>query len=154
MDNLLVSLQVAESTENKLVCSIKFVRIVIALKKVIVSSKLKLVKSHCSIWLVQKRHDSIVKSSSLCLRMQYLIYSICLLSINTLAPGRCGCNFQWVILKQIKCSKSWTFSMKSSSNGCHRTKSMRYQHKFSQATSHYLTQLWPSSMSPYDVIRL
>ena len=75
--------------------------------------------------------------------------------INSLAPGRFECNFRSEIFKLTLVIDGWGISGEIA----HRWMSMDYTDNelilvqvmawCPQATSHYLSQCWPRSMSPY-----
>ena len=80
--------------------------------------------------------------------------------INSLAPSRFWLNFRGVIFKQILVIDGWVISceitLRWMSQGRTNDKSTLVQVMAwcPQATSHYLNQCWPRSMSPYGVTRL
>ena len=79
--------------------------------------------------------------------------------INSLAPGRSACNFENVVFKLALL----IYIFKSSYDNVARWIPQELTDDKStlvqvmawcrQATSHYLTQCWPRSLSPYDVTR-
>ena len=81
--------------------------------------------------------------------------------VNSLAPGRFEWNFKWTILKLIlvtthsawdisyEITLSW-ISLDFTDGKSTLVQVMAWCH---QATSHYLNQCWPRSMSPYGVTR-
>ena len=81
-----------------------------------------------------------------------------LLRFNSLAPGRSGCNFEKVVFKLallICIFKSYDnvarwIPQELTDNKSTLVQVMAWCH---QATSHYLSQRWPRSMSPYGVTR-
>ena len=90
----------------------------------------------------------------------YIIYNLgSFLSVNSLAPGRTGCHFRSAIFNLVLLISIFT----SSNDNAHRWMPWDLTHNKStlvqvmawcrQATSHYLSQYWPSSMSPYGVTR-
>ena len=89
--------------------------------------------------------------------LNVLTYS---LFIKSLVPGRPKWNFRLVIQKLISVIDGFGISVKLSSGDCHWTSllirlsaSVQVMAWCRQATSHYLNQYWPSSMSPYGVTR-
>ena len=78
---------------------------------------------------------------------------------NSFAPGRFWLNFRWVMFKQILVIDGWVFSceitLRWTSQGLTDDKSTLVQVMAwcCQATSHYLNQCWPRSISPYGVTR-
>ena len=80
-------------------------------------------------------------------------------SINSLAPGRFEWNFWHVIFKQILVIDGWGISCEIAliwmsldfpDDQSTLVQLMAWCH---QATSHYLSQCWPRSLSPYGVTR-
>ena len=78
---------------------------------------------------------------------------------NSLPPGRCERNFTHVIFKLMLVNDGWGFSYEialiwMSQNFTYDQSTlvqvMAWCH---QATSHYLNQCWPRSLSPYGVTR-
>ena len=90
--------------------------------------------------------------------MKLIMLSPCNL-INSLAPGRSGCNFKSVIFNLILLIGI----LRSSNDNALRWMPQDFTDDKSilvqvmawcrQATSHYLSQCWPRSMSPHGVIR-
>ena len=80
--------------------------------------------------------------------------------VNSLVPTIFEWNFTWVIFKIILAVYGWCIScemaLKFISLDLADDKSALVQVMAwcRQATSHYLSQCWPSSMSPYGVVRL
>ena len=78
---------------------------------------------------------------------------------NSLALGRFNVNFRWVILKLILVVNCWGISCETAliwvSLDHTYDKSTLFQVMAwcRQATSHYLSQCWPRSQSPYGVTR-
>ena len=81
------------------------------------------------------------------------------LCINSLALGRFEWNFKQVIFKLILVIDDWDisceialrgFSLDLTDDKSTLVQVMAWCH---QATSHYLSQCWPKSMSPYNVTR-
>ena len=81
------------------------------------------------------------------------------ISFNSLAPGRSEWNFRYVIFKWILVIDGWGISYEISlkwmsldftDDESTLVKVMAWCH---QATSHYLSQCWPRSLSPYGVTR-
>ena len=82
-----------------------------------------------------------------------------LFKINSLAPGRCGSNFESIIFKHIvqssrlgshhEIAPSWM-----TGNFTHEKSSLvQVTVWWHQATSHYLNHCWPISISPHGIIR-
>ena len=78
--------------------------------------------------------------------------------INSLTPGRCGCNFRKVIFQllfwiEILSGKIFVMIMPPNSIDDKSTlvQIMAWCH---QAPSHYLNQYWPISLMPYGIPRL
>ena len=78
---------------------------------------------------------------------------------NSMAPGKFEWNFRHVIFKQIFVIDGWGISCEivliwMSLDFTHDQSTLvQVMAWCRQATSHYLSQCWPSSMSPYDVTR-
>ena len=79
--------------------------------------------------------------------------------LNSLAPGKFERNFRYVILKQILVIDGWGISceivliwksMDFTDDQSTLIQVMAWCH---QATSHYLSQYWPGSLSPYGFTR-
>ena len=76
-----------------------------------------------------------------------------------MAPGRCKWNFGWVIFKLTLVTDGWVISceipLSWMSLNLSDDKSILVQVMAwcRQATSHYLNQCWPRSMSPYGITR-
>ena len=80
-------------------------------------------------------------------------------NINSLAPGKCCCNFKSVIFKVISMIDIWSTSCEIAlwwmskhltNDQSTLVQVMAWCH---QATSHYLSQCWPIYMTPYCVPR-
>ena len=79
--------------------------------------------------------------------------------INSLAPGKFEWNFRYLILQIISVIDGWVITYELAI----RWMSLNFTHDKStliqvmawcrQATSHYLSQWWPRSLSPYGVTR-
>ena len=78
---------------------------------------------------------------------------------NSLAPGKFECNFRYVIFKRILVIAGWGISceialiwtsLDLTDDQPTLVQVMAWRH---QATSHYLSQCWPRSLSPYGVTR-
>ena len=79
--------------------------------------------------------------------------------INSLAPGRCGCNFRNIIFELI----SWIDTLSATSkivvrwmpqnSSDDKSTLVQVMAWCGQATNHYLNQCWPRSMSSYGVAR-
>ena len=78
---------------------------------------------------------------------------------NSLAPGKCEWNFRYVIFKQISVIDGWGISCEialiwmSFDFADDRSTLVQVMVWCRQATSHYLSQCWHRSMSPYGVTR-
>ena len=83
----------------------------------------------------------------------------CWLSVNSLAPGRPGCHFKTAIFNLVLLIGIFTSSKDNALIWMPRDltddKSTLVQVMAwcRQAASHYLSQCWPSSMSPYGITR-
>ena len=81
------------------------------------------------------------------------------LSLNSLAPGRFKVNFRWVIFKLILVLDGWCISCETAliwmslDHTYDKSTLVQVMAWCRQATSHYLSQCWPTSQSPYDVTR-
>ena len=79
--------------------------------------------------------------------------------INSLAPGKFEWNFRHVIFKQILVIDDWCFSCeialtwKPQDLAYDKSTLVQVMAWCHQATSHYLSQCWPSSLSPYVITR-
>ena len=79
--------------------------------------------------------------------------------VNTLAPGRCGCNLKLVIFKHtsrvdilsISCEIALRWMPQDFTDD--KSTLVQVMAWCRQATSHYLGQCWPPSISPYGVAR-
>ena len=71
--------------------------------------------------------------------------------VNSLAPGRFKVNFRWVIFKLILVVNGWTCPHMSVTYD--KSTLVQVMAWCRQATSHYLSQCWPRSLSPYGVTR-
>ena len=83
----------------------------------------------------------------------------CWCLFNSLAPGKFQWNFIYVIFKRILVIDDWGIyreialiwrSLDFTNDQSTQVQVMAWCH---QATSHYLSQCWPSSMSPYGITR-
>ena len=81
------------------------------------------------------------------------------IQVNSLAPGRFQFNFRWVIFKLTLVNRGWGISneialrwmpLDLTDDKPILVQVMAWCH---QATSHYMNQCWPSSMSPYGITR-
>ena len=79
--------------------------------------------------------------------------------INSLAPGKFELNFRYIIFKRISLTDGWGISCEMAliwmsldltDDQSTLVQVMAWCH---QATSHYLSQCWPRSLSPYNVSR-
>ena len=81
--------------------------------------------------------------------------------VNSLVPGRCGNNFKSMIFKLTVQNSSWSTGWETAlrimPHNLINDKSTLVQVMAwswcRQTTSHYLSQYWPSSMSPYGITR-
>ena len=79
--------------------------------------------------------------------------------VNSLAPGRPGCHFETAIFNLFYWLVSSNRLRMMPWDECQGTSPVKSQYWFRlmawcrQATSHYLSQCWPGSMSPYGVTR-
>ena len=80
--------------------------------------------------------------------------------VYSLAPGRFQWNFRKVIFKQISIIDHWgMYLLKMALKWLlldltdHKSTLVQVMAWCCQVTSHYLSQCWPSPMSPYDVTR-
>ena len=75
--------------------------------------------------------------------------------INSLAPGRPGCHFETAIFNLVLLIGFFTSSKDNALRWMPRdlTDDKSTMAWCRQETSHYLSQCWPSSMSPYGVTR-
>ena len=79
--------------------------------------------------------------------------------LNSLAPGKFEWNFRHVIFKQILVTDDWGISCEialiwmSLDFTDDQSTLVQVMAWCRQATSHYLSQCWPRSLSPYNVIR-
>ena len=89
----------------------------------------------------------------------YNCLEIRMLNLNSLWPGKFNWNFRWVLFKPITMIDGWDTSceiaLRRISLDLTDDKStlgqvMAWCH---QATSHYLSQCWPRSLSPYAITR-
>ena len=77
--------------------------------------------------------------------------------VNSLAPGRFEQNFRWVIFKLISVTDGWGISCKIALRWMPldltygKSTLVHVMAWCRQATSRYLSQCWPRSMSPYGV---
>ena len=80
-------------------------------------------------------------------------------NVNSLAPGKFKWNFRHVIFKQILVINGWGISCEialiwmSLDFTDDQSTSVQVMAWCRQATSHYLSQCWPTSLSPYGVTR-
>ena len=81
------------------------------------------------------------------------------ISINSLAPGRPGCHFKTAIFNLVLVIGIFTSSNDNALRWMpwdltdDKSTLVQVMTWCRQATSHYLSQCWPSSMSPYGVTR-
>ena len=106
---------------------------------------LKLAKRHCYIQMTLWLHRIVTVTAC--------IY------INTLASGRFQSNFRLVIFKQTLVNGGWGISYEIALRWMpldlidDKSTLVQVMAWCGQATSHYLSQCWPRSMSPNGVIR-
>ena len=80
-------------------------------------------------------------------------------SNNSLAPGRFRFNFRYVIFKLILVNDGWGISQETALRLMpldltdDKSTLVQVMAWYRQATSHYLSQCWPRSMSPNGVTR-
>ena len=87
------------------------------------------------------------------------MYYRCASHINSLVPGRCGCNLKLVIFKltsrvyilNISCEIALRWMPQDLTGD--KSTLVQVMAWCRQATSHYLGQCWPRSISPYGVAR-
>ena len=88
-----------------------------------------------------------------------LISPVWIFLLNSLAPGKFEWNFRYVIVKQILVIDGWGISceialiwmsLDFTDDQSTLVQVMAWCH---QATSHYLHQCWPRSLSPYGITR-
>ena len=95
---------------------------------------------------------------------QFVFCQSCLhfnLALNSLSPGGCGVDFKCVIFKciivinLISISSAFDFRWMVQDSTYHMIINIGSQvmPRCRQATSHYLSQCWPRSLSPYGVTR-
>ena len=79
--------------------------------------------------------------------------------VNSLPPGKCEWNFRYVTFKWISVIDGWGISCEiallwmSLNFTDDQSTLVQVMAWCRQATSHYLSQCWPRSMSPYGVTR-
>ena len=77
--------------------------------------------------------------------------------VNSLSPGRFKVNFRWVIFKLILVVNGWGISCETAliwvslDHPYDKSTLVQVMAWCRQATSHYLSQCWPRSLSPYGV---
>ena len=80
-------------------------------------------------------------------------------NFNSLAPGRFQCNFRYVIFKLTLVNGGWVISYEIALRWMpldftdDKSTLVQVMAWCRQATSHYLSQCWPRSLSPYGVTR-
>ena len=116
---------------------------------------------HETGWLAYMS-DSIIHRVWLCFALFWLYYDLSwnnLCFINSLAPRRFNFNFRKVIFKLILVNGCWGISYEIALGWMAQdiaddkstlVQEMAWCH---QPTSHYLSQCWPRSLSPYGVTR-
>ena len=82
-----------------------------------------------------------------------------ILQVNSLAPGKFGWNFRHAIFQQILVIDGWGISSEivliwvSLDFSDDQSTLVQVMAWCRQATSHYLSQCWPKSLSPYGITR-
>ena len=77
-------------------------------------------------------------------------------NLNSLTPGRFKVNFRWVIFKLILVVNGWGISCETAliwvslDHTYDKSTLVQVMAWCRQATSYYLSQCWPRSLSPYD----
>ena len=80
-------------------------------------------------------------------------------AINSLALGRFKVNFKWVIFKLTLVVNGWGISCDTAliwtslDHTYNKSAFVQVMAWCRQATSHYLSQCWPRSLSPYGITR-
>ena len=91
--------------------------------------------------------------------IRYIKYDIVIKHPQSVAPGKFEWNFRYVIFKRILMIAGWGISceialiwmpLDFTDDQSTLVKVVAFCR---QATSHYLSQCWPRSLSPYDVIK-
>ena len=91
--------------------------------------------------------------------IQYLTSNQCFDNFNSLAPGKFELNFRYVIFKRILVIDGWGIACEiaqiwmSPDFTDDKSTLVQVMAWCRQATSHYLSQCWPRSLSPYGVTR-
>ena len=81
------------------------------------------------------------------------------IDLNSLAPGRFSWRFRWVIFMLILVIDDWCMSCEIAIRWIQldltddKSTLVQVMAWCRQATSHYLSQCWPRSLSPYGAIR-
>ena len=94
-----------------------------------------------------------------CKYIYICIYILENLNINSLAPGKFEWNFRYLILYMISMIDGWGISCELALRWMSldltddKSSLVQVMAWCRQATSHYLSQCWPRSLSPYDVTR-
>ena len=84
---------------------------------------------------------------------------VLVISVNSLAPGRLGCHFKTAIFHLVLLIGIFTLSNGNALRWMpwdltdDKSTLVQVMAWCRQATSHYLNQCWPSSMSPYGITR-
>ena len=121
----------------------------------------------CDVWLLIHALDTLFCHQSPVSSIWLILYSIlfwwCLMVtqiwINSLAPGRFKVNFRRVTFKLILVVKGWGISCEtvliwvSLDHTYEKSTLVQVMAWCRQATSHYLSQCWPRSLSPYGITR-
>ena len=109
--------------------------------------------------LVQERHNSSALAMELrlsCTNPLMLVTDLC---FNSLAPGRPGCYFKTAMFDLVLLIGIFTLSNNNALRWMpwdltdDKSTLVQVMAWCRQASSHYLSQWWPSSMSPYGVTR-
>ena len=79
--------------------------------------------------------------------------------LNSLSPGKFKLNFRWVIFKLILVVNGWGISCETAlirvslDHTYDKSTLVQVMAWCPQAASHYLSQCWPRSLSPYGITR-
>ena len=78
--------------------------------------------------------------------------------LNSLTPGRCGCNFKNIFkliswIDTLSASRKTVVRWMPQNSADDKSTLVQVMAWCHQATSHYLSQCWPRSLSPYGVTR-
>ena len=118
----------------------------------------------CTVYHIKAREKKVIKCVKIPVlllvfyRLQYLVNPESR-EINSLAPGKFEWNFRNVIFKQILVIDDWDISCEIAIIGMSldftddRSTLVQVMAWCRQATSHYLSQCWSRSLSPYGITR-